>query len=95
MDWRERWEWIGIVAGGTGGWLVRRWLRRADHRTVSRIADALNAKAQLEICEAEREYLRRALQEILEAAGWTHPPGSQPAGDRLGTRPPPSSPSSD
>jgi hypothetical protein len=25
---------------------------------------------QLEICEAEREYLRRALQEILEAAEW-------------------------
>lgn len=27
--------------------------------------DFLNAKAQLEICEAEREYLRRALNEIM------------------------------
>jgi hypothetical protein len=70
MDTRDRWEIISAAILGALAWLARRWLRQSEHRTVGRIADTMNAKAQLEICEAEREYLRRALQEILEAAEW-------------------------
>jgi hypothetical protein len=70
MDARDRWEWITAAILGAGAWLGRRWFRQSEHRTVGRIADTMNAKMQLEICEAEREYLRRALQEILEAAEW-------------------------
>jgi uncharacterized membrane protein len=70
MDARDRWEWISAAILGALAWLARRWFRQSEHRTVGRIADTMNAKAQLEICEAEREYLRRALQEILEAAEW-------------------------
>jgi hypothetical protein len=70
MDTRDRWEIISAAIFGALAWLARRWFRQGEHRTMGRIADTMNAKAQLEICEAEREYLRRALQEILEAAEW-------------------------
>jgi small-conductance mechanosensitive channel len=68
MEWRDRWEWLSAALAGLSAWLLRRWLNQSGQRTVGRIADAMNAKAQLEICEAEREYLRRALREILAAA---------------------------
>lgn len=65
MDhWGDRAEvLLGLLLGGLA-WIVKRTIRgsKQDRRTVM---DFLNAKAQLEICEAEREYLRRALTEIM------------------------------
>lgn len=68
MDWRDRWEWLSAALAGLSAWLLRRWIRSGEHDAMRRLGGLMNAKAQLEICEAEREYLRRALQEILEAA---------------------------
>mgnify|MGYP005862193129 CR=1 FL=1 len=64
MDGDSRWEWLSGILVVTLGWLAKRRLRKPDGVARS-IADIANAKRQLEICEAEREYYRRALEEIL------------------------------
>ena len=67
MDWLDPDKpktWAGSIGAALIGWLARR-RGRAIWRA---LAEMWSANRRLATCEAERDYLRRALAELVEAA---------------------------